>query len=960
MPERDRHTVTIVFSDLSHSVAMADQLEAEDYSNLLRDLRDMAQGVIEHHGGEVIRALGDGFVFIFGYPEPDEDATRTAIDAIMELHTAVESLDTTALGLSSRLQFHTGIHSGVVILREGDPVVGSFDLSGTPVNMAERLCGLARPGEIIISETSIGSNRHLFDFSAPEEVTPRGMDKSLGIRRILKTDPEPGAAQSASQSPLLGRTREREWLSHFVRQPREGPGLALIEADPGMGKSRLLWEFLNAPEPGQTNWHLIACVHSSRAGEQRPLAQLSRSLAGEEDTAPPEAAIDELIARLVEAATDKPVLLAIDDWQWADDELKRFVEGLLRTGPPGLSLIVATRAIDKVFATQHSAGILRLDALKDRHADALARSIAPRLDPFALKRIKRLAGGNALYIEELSHAWNRVGTVLGDEGDEAWLYGVITARLATWSENVQACVRAAAIIGDTVPVWLLEALRGETLTPPLLNLLSRADFLHPGQQAGTLRFRHGITRKAVASILGQDERRALHRKAGEAIEARAQSEPLPGLHGQLALHAAGCGDHDTAIEHANRAGAEALASTSLDQAQGFYALAMDEIMKARGGGEQLEKAVKNYGRASILDPSREQLARLTRVDLYARERGDKRVAARCQYWQGFIHYGLGDPSRSLEMLVASRELATELDDAALLSRIAGTIGQVFVTAADYEAAHPALDKAIAMQRARYKGARVPMALAYNLACKAFALADQGNTSGTEALFAEALELVEGHDHEVRMAILAYAACADIWRGDMDQTIKRTEQVMALSARMHSRFFHAISSVLNRAAMFQISKAPDALQEIEQATQWMMSVSQQRISLCFGFLAEGYALLGEHQQARTYAARALNRARSGDRLGEVAAYRALALLALGGGLRFGPGRYVAKAYGAANRRASERERLMTQLMVHRCLDASQDEPTAQLDALGITANYAFVPPAAGSQSETSTISEAGRA
>ncbi|MEM1105867.1 MAG: adenylate/guanylate cyclase domain-containing protein [Pseudomonadota bacterium] len=936
VPHRERYNLTAVCCDLTGSVPLARSMEPEEFAELLSGLRDLVEPVVSAHRGTLQRVDGDCFWVLFGYPHPQEDATRSAIAFALALHETLGQHNRRLRPGDDPLNFHTGISSGVVMLGAGDQTVGTYNVNGDAINLASRLCSLAGPGEITITDAALGANRQVFEVSEASGASLNGVSETVPVRRVLGWQAGVPSGQSAALQalpPLVGRAAELAWLVEVLTRP--GPGaLALMHARAGMGKTRLAENALRQAAGQSASVHTIQCASDFGRHDAGPAAQLANSLGVNAPATPSGDWASRLAGALQSRAAAEPTVLFIDDWHWADTEVRSLVDQLVRAPGPRPRILLSSRRADEGLTGRVPVEILTLEPLDERDVKRLVVSLSPDVDPFGLAKINRLSGGVPLLVEELCHTWNRLGDTLDEDRGGTWTDSVITARLASWPERLQSCVRAAAIIGDTVPVWLLEAILDAPLDSDLRALLAASDFLRAGRAGDTYAFRNGITRKAVQRITGRDQYRALHGRAAAALLARAEQAPIGGLDGKLAQHYSGSGDQDLAIDHAVRAGMAA--TGGLDEAQYFFALALRELIRSRSEPARLPEVIRQFGRACIIDPSRDQIAILEDVLAFGRRMGNGSVIAQCLYWQGFIQYGLGAPRLSRKLFVAARDAAEADGDETLLARIDGTIGQVYVADADYEAAHPALDSAIGLQRRTVSKDRVPTALVYSLACKGFALADQGNFAASETCFSEALSLLNDETHQVGMPVLTYAACAEVWRGGFERAIALTERVMPLTQQARSRYIFAIAQVINRAAKFQLHPDVAHLRDIEEATLWMKAGSHQRISLNFAYLTEGYAALGNADKARHYGVEALLRARKGDRLAEAAAYRAMARLALAGDMRFPPRRYISYAFSAANRRASERERLITQLLVHRCIDPNAPDPSAELARLGVAA------------------------
>jgi hypothetical protein len=157
-----------------------------------------------------------------------------------------------------------------------------------------------------------------------------------------------------------------------------------------------------------------------------------------------------------------------------------------------------------------AAELLVPELFSDAEADATIGGLLPGADPFVAAEVRRYAGGNPLFLEELCHFAASVGPHTGFEevhGGSAWLETLIESRVARLASAEVELLRAAAVIGNVVPTWLLESLTGCGEHHPLVRDLAEHDFVFPGERGATLRFKHGITRDVVYGNVGLAQRR---------------------------------------------------------------------------------------------------------------------------------------------------------------------------------------------------------------------------------------------------------------------------------------------------------------------------------------------------------------------------------------------------------------------------------------------------------------------
>src|SRR6185437_4881676 len=232
----ERKLATVLFADL---VASTELLAAQDPEITRRRVTNFFDGVarcIERHGGTVEKFAGDAVMAAFGIPRAHEDDADRAARAGFGILEHV-----TDLGLEARI----GIEAGEVVVDETD----STFATGEAVNVAARLQQAAGPGEILIGEAA----HRLTDGSVESvNVGPlelRGFRRPLGAyKAIAAVD---GAPQRVTVSaPFVGRESELDLLENTlartVRDKR--PHVFTIYGEPGVGKSRLLREFLAGAE----------------------------------------------------------------------------------------------------------------------------------------------------------------------------------------------------------------------------------------------------------------------------------------------------------------------------------------------------------------------------------------------------------------------------------------------------------------------------------------------------------------------------------------------------------------------------------------------------------------------------------------------------------------------------------------------------------------------------------------
>ncbi|WP_206540788.1 helix-turn-helix transcriptional regulator [Nocardiopsis potens] len=368
---------------------------------------------------------------------------------------------------------------------------------------------------------------------------------------------------SSHISPVLvGRDAELAALRDALSQADAGEPRALfVGGEAGVGKTRLIREFLHRAAEGGAVTALGGCIESGADalpyhpvstalrslhrrlgaefrtavdGQEGELARLLPEL-GEMDRGRPEsgdrARLFELTARLLERlAADRPLVLVLEDLHWADRSTRDLLSYLLRALTGGRLLIVATYRADDL----HRRHPLRPALAEYERLRTVARLELPRFDRAEVRRqlaaiggeeppahlvdrVFERSGGNAFFVEELACSI-REGS---PGGISESLRDLLLVRAEALPEEVQPVVRAAAAGGSEVEFRLLAAVTGlaeDDLIEALRTAVTAA-VLQPSDEAESFRFRHALMREAVLGDLLPGERSRLSRRYAEALEA---------------------------------------------------------------------------------------------------------------------------------------------------------------------------------------------------------------------------------------------------------------------------------------------------------------------------------------------------------------------------------------------------------------------------------------------------------
>ena len=441
--------------------------------------------------------------------------------------------------------------------------------------------------------------------------------------------------RSLTDPAFVGRDAELASLQSLVTEiDGGGSGLVLLEADSGGGKSRLLAEIAT-----QTGNSKVMILHGQGVAKSAQLPftlfqGVARDLVGiveaggidhesfverigdtaaavvralpslralldvppGEDTAPEKfgeqrnlAAIRHLLASL--ATPEHPVLLVLDDCQWADQLTVRLIAETFAPGTaplPYLGVVAAFRSeeVDADHALRHipQASALHLGPLSDRAMHQLAESMAGPLPRKALDTLIRLADGSPFMGAAVLRGLVECGALIGsDDGwrvEEAAMAEVQTARrsaaflvrrLDMLSEGAVAVLSAGGVLGKEFDIVKAVQLAGESESAAaILDESVRCRLLWVDRRTGRCSFSHDKIREALLARLDSETRRSLHSRSADTLLDQEIDEVTVF---ELAYHLDAAGRHDAALPHALRAAELARGQYGLDSAVTHYRMA---------------------------------------------------------------------------------------------------------------------------------------------------------------------------------------------------------------------------------------------------------------------------------------------------------------------------------------------------------------------------------------------------
>ena len=571
-----RKTVTIVFSDLKGSTAMAEKLDSEAVREVLTRYFDEMSGALQRHGGTVEKYIGDAIMAVFGLPRVHEDDAMRAVNAAAEMRERLAVLnEELEHRWGVRIGNRTGVHTGEVVA--GDPTTGQRLVTGDTVNTAARLEQAAPECEVLLGETTYRLVRHAVEVEEVEPLELKGKAERVPAYRLLSVQ-QAETVERRLDRPLVGREKELAVLTDQLSAAARDRSCRLVTvvAEAGSGKSRLIEELARVASP-EARVVKGRCLPYGRGITFWPLVEIVREVAAIRDDDSPEAARGKLAAVAGEGAEDvaarvasavglgatdfgldeinwgtrrlfevqasqKPLVVVFEDVHWAESALLDLVEYVLATASNVPLLVVCAARPDFLEFRQgwldRDASVIRLEPLTDEESALIVQQLlgdAP-IPAAARERIVAAAEGNPLFVEQLlsmliddgllrheAGEWVAAGD-LADLAIPDTIQGLLAARLDLLSREERAVIEPASVIGLIFGRAAVEHLVPDPVRPEVethLGSMTTKQLVRtqPTESDAAYRFQHILIRDAAYQGLLKRARATFHERFADWAEA---------------------------------------------------------------------------------------------------------------------------------------------------------------------------------------------------------------------------------------------------------------------------------------------------------------------------------------------------------------------------------------------------------------------------------------------------------
>ena len=551
----ERKTVTALFADIKGSMDLMEDLDPEEARAIVDPALKLMIDASHRYDGYIVQSTGDGIFAIFGAPLAHEDHPQRSLYAALRMQDEVKRYaEKLRAEKGVNLQVRVGVNTGEVVVRSIRTGAGHVEYTpiGHSISLASRLQALAAPGSVAISETVRKLAEGYFALKSLGPARIKGVSEPVNIYEVTGLGPLRTRLQRSAGRGLtkfVGRIREMDAMKAAAEQAKAGQGqIVAAMAEPGVGKSRLFFEFKATSAAG---WKVLEAfsVSHGKAGAYLPVIDLLHSyfeISSEddarkrrervngkvltldrslEDAIPylfallgigegedPLAQMDGQIKRgrtldaikriVLRESLKQPLIVVLEDLHWIDEETQALLNLLADSiGTAKVLLMVNYRPEyhhkwgNKSYYTQ-----LRLDPLGKENADEMLSALLG--EGFDLQPLKRLiidkTEGNPFFMEETVQvlfdegALAREGAVvrlikpLGELRIPPTVQAILAARIDRLPASDKDLLQTVAVIGKEFGLGLVRAVTAmsDDVLTPTLSALQLAEFIYEQPAVG--------------------------------------------------------------------------------------------------------------------------------------------------------------------------------------------------------------------------------------------------------------------------------------------------------------------------------------------------------------------------------------------------------------------------------------------------------------------------------------------
>jgi class 3 adenylate cyclase/tetratricopeptide (TPR) repeat protein len=497
--EGERKQVTVLFADLKGSMELLADRDPEEARQLLDPVLERMMEAVHHYEGTVNQVMGDGIMALFGAPLAHEDHALRACYAALRMQERVRRYGDEAQRTHGvPIQIRVGLNSGAVVVRAiGSDLHMDYTAVGQTTHLAARMEQMAKPGSVLLTPATLRLAEGHVRVKSLGSVSVKGLGELVEVFELTgaaSTRTRLQVAAGRGLTRFVGRDMELDQLRVALARAGAAHGqVVALVGEPGVGKSRLVWELTHSHRT--EGWLVLesSSVSYGKASPFLPVVDLLKTYFGIQDRDDPRRIREKLIGKLLaldeslrsalpvleglldvgepDAAwtslgTDQrrrlvrdavkrlvlresqaqPLLLVLEDLHWIDGDTQALLDDLVESVPSQQLLLLVNYRPEyrhdwggKSYYQQ-----IRLDPLAPETAESLLGSLLgadAALAPLRSSLIER-AQGNPFFLEESVRALAETGVLTGEPGTYRLVKAMQVAGVAQVPDTVQAILAA--------------------------------------------------------------------------------------------------------------------------------------------------------------------------------------------------------------------------------------------------------------------------------------------------------------------------------------------------------------------------------------------------------------------------------------------------------------------------------------------------------------------------------------
>jgi len=514
--EGERKVVTVLFADVANYTSLSEKLDPEEVHEIMDGCFRILMDEIHRYEGTINQFTGDGVMALFGAPLAHENHAQRACHAALAIQRDLaEYGQKVDKNTGHEFRMRIGLNSGPVVVGSiGNDLRMDYTAIGDTTNLAARMQNLAKPGAILVTKETERLAREFFTFNSLGKLTVKGKEEPQEAYELLSPT-EIGTRFAASVmrglTPFVGRVNSMSVLKEAFNAAKAGAGQMVgLVGEAGVGKSRLLFEFINCLAGEDFTYLEGKCIHYGETLPYYPFIEIVKKYCGIEDAdreylvrkklkeamcsldqalegvilyfedllslkiedkaftkMEPEhrkwKTCDAIKTLFVRIAQDRPLILTVDDMHWIDKSSEEVLTHLVEGIPHSRILLLCVYRPEYRHRWGELSYFTRLGLQQlspessSRLVEAILREgkVADDLRDLVLRK----AGGNPLFMEEFTRNLLEMGAV-GRRDDTyvlacreaeievpGTLQAVIAARVDRLEETLKQVLQIASVIG---------------------------------------------------------------------------------------------------------------------------------------------------------------------------------------------------------------------------------------------------------------------------------------------------------------------------------------------------------------------------------------------------------------------------------------------------------------------------------------------------------------------------------